>query len=118
MSYALPTLLFTECQKYCVDSEFLPATTPEQQTCLANCQSKTYKAFDLYMAATERASARSNFRSVVDMSRFTGMEVEHRHDTESVIQHKYDGHVHPETVQSFTKVVDKKFGDIQKKALL
>ena len=95
MSYALPQLLFTECQRYCVESEFEAAKTLEQKTCLSNCQAKTYKAFDLYMAVSERGAARRNFRHYVDISRFTGMEVEHKHDTESVISHNQDGHVNP-----------------------
>ena len=64
------------------------------------------------MNVSERISARKNFRQLVDVSRFTGMEVEHKHDTESVISHKYDGHVHPSVVQDFNKVVDNQFGDI------
>ncbi len=81
MSYALPSLLFSECQKYCIEGDFGFAETKEQKTCLANCQDKTYKAFDLYMGVAERVAARRNFRSYVDISRFTGMEVEHKHDT-------------------------------------
>jgi hypothetical protein len=116
--YALPHLLFTECQKYCVADEFHAATTPAETTCIANCQEKTRRSFDLYMAVSERVAARKNFRSYVDISRFTGMEVEHKHDTESVIQHYNDGHVHPAQVAEFTKQADKQYGDIQKKALL
>ena len=117
MAYALPQLLFTECQKYCVDSEFQSAQTEEQTTCLSNCQGKTYKAFNMYMSVNERMSSRKNFRHFVDVSKFTGMEVEHKHDTESVIPHKWDGHVHPDSVKEFTKVIDKEYGDIQNKAL-
>ena len=69
------------------------------------------------MNVAERFAARKNYRSYVDISKFTGMEVEHKHDTSSVIQHKYDGHVHPESIQDFSKTVDSQFGDIQKKAL-
>ena len=67
------------------------------------------------MSVSERMAARRNFRSYVDISKFTGMEVEHKHDTESVITHRNDGHIHPETVKSFTDHVDKQMGDIQKK---
>ena len=118
LTSALPQLLFSECHKYCVDNEFASAETPEQKTCISNCQSKTYRSFDLYMSASERFAARKNFRHYVDVSRFTGMEVEHKHDTESVIAHKYDGHVHPSQVQDFTDKVDKSYGEIQKKAAL
>lgn len=117
MAYSLPQLLFTECQKYCVDNEFTTTETPEQRDCLRNCQAKTYAAFDLYMAVNQRVAARQNFRSYVDVSRFTGMEIEHKHDTESLINHDNDGHVHPKSVQDFNKFVDKTYGDVQKKAL-
>ncbi len=100
-----------------MESEFSFAETPEQKTCISNCQDKTYKAFDLYMGVSERFAARKNYRNIVDISKFTGMEVEHKHDTESVISHKYDGHIHPATVEGFTKTVDREFADIQKKAL-
>ena len=117
MTSALPSLLFNECHKYCVDGDFSKIETAEQQTCVSNCQEKTYKAFDLYMNVSERVAARRNFRSYVDISRFTGMEVEHKHDTESVIPRPSDGHVHPKYVNEFTDHVDKTFGDVQKKAL-
>ena len=69
------------------------------------------------MNVSERVAARKNFRSYIDVSRFTGMEVEHKHDTESVIPHLNDGHVHPASVQGFKAQVDKEFGEIQRKAL-
>ena len=50
MSYSLPALLFSECQKYCIEGDFGYAETPEQKSCVSNCQDKTYKAFDLYMS--------------------------------------------------------------------
>jgi hypothetical protein len=37
------------------------------------------------MQIQERIAAKKNFRSYVDISRFTGMEVDHKHDTASVI---------------------------------
>jgi hypothetical protein len=45
------------------------------------------------------------------------MEVEHKHDTESVIPKPNDGHIHPQYVKEFTDGVDKTIGEIQKKAL-
>ena len=115
-AYALPGLLFSECYKYCVPTEFSPIETLEQRSCISNCQEKTYKAFDLYMMTAERVAARKNFRHYVDVSRFTGMEVEHKHDTESVIGHLNDGHVHPDNVAPFTETVDKKFGAVKAQA--
>lgn len=75
--YALPHLLFTECHRYCVDTEFNEAQTPEQIECISNCQEKTYKSFDMYMIIMQRYAAKRNFRHYVDISKFTGMEVEH-----------------------------------------
>ena len=117
LSYALPQLLFSECQRYCVNNEFAPAQSDDEKTCLNNCQAKTYKAFDLYMGVSERFEAKKNFRAFVDISRYTGMEVEHKHDTSSVIPHKFDGHVHPDILTEFNKQVDKNFSEVQKKAL-
>lgn len=117
MSFALPQLLFTECHKYCVEVDFLNADTPEQKKCIANCQDKTYKAFDLYMEVNKRFAARKTYRSYVDISKFTDMEVEHKHDTENVISHVTDGHVHPDALKDFTRVVDRDLGDFQKSAL-
>ena len=50
------------------------------------------------MNVAERFAARKNFRSYVDISKFTGMEVEHKHDTASEIPHNYDGHINPKLV--------------------
>lgn len=50
MSYSLPSLLFSECQKYCIEGDFGYAETAQQKTCLSNCQDKTYKAFELYIS--------------------------------------------------------------------
>lgn len=116
-AFALPALLFSECQKYCLPHEFAAASSDGERACLANCQSKTYSAFNLYMGVSERVAARKNFRHYVDVSRYTGMEVEHKHDTSSVIPHLADGHVHPASVQQFTDQVDRQFKDVQSKAL-
>ena len=117
MAYALPPLLFGECHKYCVDVEFKAAETDEQRTCLSNCQKKTYSAFDLYMNVSERVAARRNFRHYVDLSKFTGMEVEHQHDTESVIPHQNDTHINPSSIAPFAKVTRMEMSDVKKKAL-
>ena len=112
MSYALPQLLFKECHKYCVNNEFMAAQTTDEKSCLSNCQAKTYSAFDLYLSVNERFEARKNFRSYVDVSRYTGMEIEHKTDTASAIPHKFDGHVHPKTVEDFSKQVEKSYSAI------
>ncbi|TNV83092.1 hypothetical protein FGO68_gene11320 [Halteria grandinella] len=117
MTSALPHLLFTECHRYCVNNEFAAAETVEEKTCLNNCQQKTYAAFDLFMGVSERMEARKNFRAYVDVSRFTGMEVEHKHDTGNAIPHNHDGHIHPKGVEEFNKQVGKTYSEVQKKAL-
>ena len=114
---SLSHLLFTQCHKFCIDDEFQHAETAEQKTCISNCHDKTYKAFDMYMGVSERFAARKTFRSYVDISRFTGMEVEHKHDTDNAIAHNQDGHINPKSIEDFQKTVTKSYGDIQKKAL-
>ena len=58
------------------------------------------------MAVATRTSARRNYRSYVDLSKFTSMEIEHKHDTGSVIPHEADGHLHPDSLKDFAKVVN------------
>ena len=68
------------------------------------------------MAVAERTAVRKNYRSYVDISKFTGMEVEHQHDTESVMKAINYNHVNPESLRGFTNEVDKQFGEVQRKA--
>ena len=117
-AYSLPSLLFSECHKYCLSNEFSPIESESERSCIANCQDKTYKAFDLYMVTSEHFAGRKNFRHYVDVSRFTGMEIEHKHDTSSVIGHLNDGHVHPDSVQPFLNEVNKQFKDVKDKSAL
>ena len=79
--YALPSLLFSDCQKFCLSHEFTEAETTGQKLCIYNCQDKVYKSFDLYMEIAQRHAARKNFRNYVDISKYTEMEIEHKHDT-------------------------------------
>ena len=101
MSYALPSLLFNECQRLCINDDFTGAVNEGQRTCLNNCQDKTYRAFELYMAVQSRVAQRRNFRHYVDISKYTGMEVEHSHDTESQIPTSTGSHIHPQMIQPF-----------------
>ena len=94
MGFALPHVLFTECHKNCVDLEFNVAETHEQKTCIANCQDKTYAAFDLYMEINKRFAARKSTRDFIDIAKYTEMEIEHGHDTASATGNSF-GHVHP-----------------------
>lgn len=45
----------------------------------------------------------------MDISKFTNMEVEHQNDTNNMYAHINDGHVHPDTIKSFSKNSDKSF---------
>ena len=69
------------------------------------------------MLTAERVAARKNFRNYVDVSRYTGMEVEHKNDTSGAMPHINDGHIHPETVGKFTEQVEKDFGSVKAAAL-
>ena len=118
MSYALPQLLFTECHKYCVNSnEFKVAETDSEKTCISNCQAKTYRAFDMYLQMSVKAEARKDARSYIDISRYTGMEVEHQHDTASELNHDVGLHVSAGPLKDYSELVGNKLGDIKGKAL-
>jgi hypothetical protein len=118
MHASLPKLLFQECHKYCVSNWELQAAESESEVkCISNCQEKTYKAFDLYMATSVRFAAKKNYRHYVDVSKFTEMEVEHGHDTSNVIDHRLENHVHPGTYQKFTEKVENDLGSVKSEAL-
>ena len=118
MQHSLPKLLFQECHKYCVENyELQPPQTVGEKTCIANCQDKTYRAFELFMKANVRFAARKDYRNYVDVSKFTEMEVEHGHDTASQIPHNSDNHIHPSTLQDFQKNVNQQMGDVKQSAL-
>jgi UDP-2,3-diacylglucosamine pyrophosphatase LpxH len=112
---ALPSILYHDCPQYCIEGE--ADITDEQLQCVANCQTKTMKSFDLYMAVANRMAAKKNYRHYVDISKFTGMEVEHKHDTESVIPHLADGHYHPQASHGFQKHVGKLYSGLREQAL-
>jgi hypothetical protein len=69
------------------------------------------------MGVAGRMAAKKNYRHYVDISKFTGMEVEHKHDTESVIPHLADGHFNPQETKQFQKSVKKLYGVIREQAL-
>lgn len=77
----------------CVDYENFLASDPAEQICVKNCQDKTKQAFELMLNVKMRIEAckKSN---AVDLSRFTGMEVEHAHDTASVLPGKKGVHTY------------------------
>ena len=116
MGYALPNLLFNECHKSCVDPEISPAFNKEQVSCLTSCQEKTYKAFELYMQMQVRASAQKTYRDYVDISKYTGFEVEHAHDTTNKFPHHAELHLNPDSLQGFREKIDKDQNELQRKA--
>lgn len=117
MQYSLPQLLFQECHRYCVDEEFSGAETQAQKTCISNCQDKTYKSFELYMQVQKRVASRRDYRHYVDISKFTGMEVEHKHDTASDIHNNFNGHINPKSLETFQSNVESSLSDVKKQAL-
>jgi len=58
----------------------------------------------MYMAVRKQANTQ---RSVVDVSRYTGMEIEHAHNTAGLIVQKHGTHLD-------AKVVDDFVGDMRK----
>ncbi len=118
MQFTLPSLLFSECHKYCVDFDLQAAQTKEQATCINNCQEKTYKAFDLYLITSQSYAQRRDYRHYVDISKYTGMEIEHSHDTSSA--YKPDtirDHYNPKQNKGFVESVQGQYGDLKDKAL-
>ena len=81
--HALSQLLFEECHKNCVDFDINAAQTPIEQTCIKNCQEKTYQSFDIFMRVQYNFSKKEDWRNVVDISNYTGMEVEHGLNTDN-----------------------------------
>ena len=84
MQVALPQLLFRRCHLNCVDSETFSAESPQEISCIKNCQDKVYQSFDLYMGIRTRKEAQAPIG--VDKSAYIGMEVEHSNDTSGKIR--------------------------------
>lgn len=54
---------------------------------------------------------------MVDISRYTEMEVEHGHDTANQIAHPNEGHIQADVINDFNDHVVKQMGDIKEQAL-
>ena len=80
-SYSTANLLFNECHRNCVD--FGSGVKPAEQDmkCISNCQAKTHQAFDMYMRVQYNFSKKKSPWDYIDMSSYTGMEVEHGSNT-------------------------------------
>ena len=74
---ALPKVLFEECHKNCVEIDFQSPQTDQEKQCIKNCQEKTYQAFDMYMRVQYNFAKDTTWRDHIDISKYTGMEVEH-----------------------------------------
>ena len=79
--HALPKVLFEECHKNCVELEFMTPKEKSELTCVKNCQEKTYQAFDIYMRVQYNYAKKQTWRDYIDLSNYTGMEMEHGHNT-------------------------------------
>lgn len=47
------------------------------------------------------------YRDYVDISKYTGMEIEHSHDTTNAYLHHNELHLNPKSLEDFRKGVDK-----------
>lgn len=113
---ALPQLLFSQCRLNCLD-DVRAEPNDSQRLCISNCQSKTYAAFDLYMQIRTKTEAQKDWRQHVDVSRFTGMESEHGHDTQNIIGTKQGVHVQTATLKDYNAYLQKGTADLSAKAL-
>ena len=114
--HALPQLLFKECNLNCVENGELSAETDSEKLCVKNCQDKTMLAFDLYMRMQHHLEKKRDYRSYIDVSRYTEMEIEHGHDTENVIDTFRTTHINPADVKNFIEGNDKTHEALQSKA--
>lgn len=80
-SYVLPKLILSECVKNCVGSDLVAAENKQQATCISNCQAKTYQSFNIMMEVQASMKKHARTHDLVDLSAYTGMEIEHGHDT-------------------------------------
>ena len=102
---ALPKILFGKCLKYCVEEEVFVAETAAEKQCMQNCQEKVYQSFDMYLRASYHFEKNKDYKSFVDVSKYTGMEIEHGHDTASRTR-QYGLHANPAEQKNFNREVD------------
>ena len=122
--HALPEILFQDCKSNCVDFEFAAPTSDNEIKCVKNCQAKTYAAFDMFMRVQYNFAKNETYRDHVDVSNFTGMEIEHGGNTGDMFQlskHGNLGHFDPNanSQNSFVRVqrhMAKGLGDLKNSA--
>ena len=77
----MPKVLFEECHKNCVEFDFAAPQNEEDLKCIKNCQAKTHQAFGMFMRVKYNYGINESIRDHIDLSKYTGMEVEHGHNT-------------------------------------
>ncbi len=113
--YCLNQLFNSECVKYCVPT---PSANHQwsqgEQHCLSNCQTKTTRAFDLYMKIFEIHEVnKDDLRSHIDISKYAGFEIEHGIDTGNKLPHDHLNHVTKNHITDFTDKVDSSLGGLK-----
>ena len=84
--------------------------------CIANCQAKTYASFDMFMKFEELHAQNKTWRSYIDISKYTGMEVEHKHDTGNELKARNDMHFSGPNNKDHMKSIRKELGGLQRQA--
>ena len=79
--------MFEECHKNCVDFHLNAMPNDEEMTCIKNCQTKTYQAFEMFMRVQYNFEQKRGVRDYTDLSKYTGMEVEHGNNTANMFTH-------------------------------
>ena len=123
--HALPELLFEQCKTNCVEFEYSVPESESEVKCVQNCQAKTYAAFDMFMRVQYNFAKKETWREHVDVSNYTGMEIEHGSNTGNLISMNKNsnlGHFDPNNNQqgnfrAFMKNVNTQYGDLKKNAL-
>ena len=101
----LPSLLFKECRLNCVE-DVMEQPSPMQEKCISNCQDKTYASFEMYLRMQHYLEMKRDYRSYIDISKYTEMEIEHGHDTASEIEIMRPTKVYAPQVSSFIEAND------------
>ena len=89
--------------------------------CVKNCQEKSYQAFNMYMRVQYNFSQKQDWRNYIDISKYTGMEVEHGSNTADkyTMSHRanlghFDPHADAQTnYRDFRALEDRKNMDLR-----
>lgn len=72
----------------------------------------------MFMIARRAAECNKDWRSTLDISEATGMEVEHGHDTQNVMLHRHGVHINVKDTKNWQDKITKEFGALRAKAQL